>query len=350
MKFAVGYQLAEDNEEFFTDIIEPFYEEISEVYFPWLDLPSGRSSLVNRRGHVYWKAQERLEEELKILRRNGIKLDLLLNANCFGKHAMSQYLSNNICSILEHLGYAVGGVDIVTTASPMIAHTVKKYFPDIEVRASVNMRIGTIKGIQYAAGLFDSFYIQREYNRDFERIKELKYWSEKNGKKMLMLANSGCMNFCSGQTFHDNMVAHEAEIGETLNISGFNPYMCWNYLKDPQNWVSVLQNSWVRPEDLHNYEEYFDVVKLATRMHSLPGMVIQSYVKGEYFGNLLDLFEPGYGPAFAPYVIDNKRFPDDWFDTTSHCNKKCHECSYCSRVLEKTLVNTESPTQSFALG
>jgi len=341
MKYAVGYQLAEGNEELFTDIIDPFLKDISEVYFPWLDLPSGRSSLINRRGHVYWKGQERLEEELRLLHKNGIKLDLLLNANCFGKYSISQYLCNNVCSILEHLNDAVGGVDIVTTASPMIAHVVKKHFPQVEVRASVNMRIGTVKGMQYVAHLFDSFYIQREYNRDFEKIRELKNWAENNNKKMLMLANSGCMNYCSGQTFHDNMVSHEAEIGETCNISDFTPYMCWNYLKDRKNWALILQNSWIRPEDMHNYKDYFDVVKLATRMHSLPGMVIQSYVKGEYFGNLLDLFEPGFGPALAPYVIDNKRFPDDWFKTTSTCKKNCHECSYCSEILGKTLINAE---------
>ena len=78
-----------------------------------------------------------------------------------------------------------------------------------------------------------------------------------------------------------------------------------------------------------------------TLMHSLPGMVIQSYIKGEHYGNLLDLFEPGFGPAFAPYVVDNKKFPEDWFRITTNCKKNCHECSYCDEVLEKTLVHTE---------
>jgi collagenase-like PrtC family protease len=339
MKFAVGYQLAEYNEELFTDIIKPFLKDISEVYFPWLDLPSGRSALSNRGGHVYWKAQGILEKELKYIRGKGIKLDLLFNANCYGRYSISQCLENNVCSILEHLQESIGGVDIVTTTSPMIAHVVKTHFTNIEVRASINMRIGEIKGMQYVSHLFDSFYIQREFNRDFKKIEELKTWAENNDKKLFMLANSGCMNYCSGQTFHDNMVSHEAEICETNNIDGFSPYMCWHYLKDNKNWVSVLQNSWIRPEDINNYEGYFDTIKLATRMHSLPGMVIQAYTKGNYFGNLLDLFEPGFGPAFAPYVIDNKKFPEDWFKVTSTCKKNCHECTYCSNVLKNVLVH-----------
>ena len=32
------------------------------------------------------------------------------------------------------------------------------------------------------------------------------------GKELYMLANSGCLNNCSAHVFHDNLVAHEAQI------------------------------------------------------------------------------------------------------------------------------------------
>ena len=116
--------------------------------------------------------------------------------------------------------------------------------------------------------------------------------------------------------------------------------MCWNYLKDPKNRVSVLQNTWIRPEDLHHYDGLFDTVKLATRMHTLPGLVIDAYCRRRFFGNTLDLFEPGFGRAFAPYIIDNKAFPDDWFERTTSCKKNCHEGGYCKKVLDRVLLNT----------
>lgn len=332
----------QDEERAFSDIVKKYSQHISEVYFPWLDEPSGRSSLINRRGSIDWEGQNELISDLKLFRTLGLKLDLLFNGNCYGKNAMSKYLENNIASILDYLEETVGGADIVTTTSPAIAHIIKQRYSNVEVRASVNMRIGTVKGMKYVAHLFDSFYVQREYNRDFNQIEELLEWTRANGKKLLMLANSGCMNFCSGQTFHDNMVAHGSEIEEIDNIQNWNPNMCWKSLMDQENWVSVLQNSWIRPEDLINYEEYFTTVKLATRMHALPGMVIQAYTSGKHYGNLLDLFEPGYGPAFAPYVIDNTRFPKDWFEVASRCDKKCHKCNYCKNVLDQVLVNTEA--------
>ena len=229
----------------------------------------------------------------------------------------------------------------VKKCSPAIAHTVKKNFPDIEVRASVNMRIGTIKGMEYLIDLFDSFHMQRDYNRDLEHIKYLRSWADKKNKKLIMLANSGCFRFCSGQVFHDNLVAHEAETCEMKNMDDFNPYVCWRALKKRDNWHMLLENTWVRPEDLHNYEGLFDVVKLATRMHALPGLVIGAYVRGYHYGNLLDLCEPGFGHALAPYIIENSLFPDDWFDRTSKCSKNCNECGYCRKVLNTILLNTE---------
>lgn len=338
MKYAVGYQQAEMGSSDFLDVVGDYKCHIAEVFFPWVDMPTGRMSIENEHGSIDWTVQQKLEEDLIKMSKMGIKLDLLLNSNCNGKYSLSKYLANKICSIVDHIYNIAGKLDIVTTTSPFVARVIKTNFKDIEIRASVNMRIGTVKGMQYVSHLFDSFHMQREFNRDFEKIEELRKWAGQNGKSLVMLANSGCMNYCSGQTFHDNCVAHEIEINETDNVEGFIPHMCWNYLKEKGNRVSVLQNSWVRPEDIHNYEPYFKVVKLATRMHSRMRMVVEAYTSLKFHGNLLDLFEPGYGPAFVPNIIDNDKFPSDWFEKTKKCKKDCHTCGYCSEVLQKVLV------------
>lgn len=341
MKFAVGFQLYDVGEEPFSGIVEAYRDSISEVFFPWQDFATGRSPVATRHGFTDWTAQARTEEELKKIKAMGIKLDLLFNGNCYGQYAISEKLANSVCSVIAHLEEIDCGVDIITTASPAIAHTVKKHFKKIEVRASVNMKIGTVKGMHYLSDLFDSFHVQRDYNRNIPHLKMLKEWADQNGKKLIMLANSGCFRDCSGQIFHDNLVAHESEVCEVENIKDFTPYVCWRALKDRKNWPMLLQNTWVRPEDLHHYEGIFDTVKLATRMHTHPGMVIDAYVRGKYYGNTLDLFEPGFGRAIAPYVMDNSAFPKDWFEKTTNCDKQCHKCGYCEGVLKKLLLNTE---------
>lgn len=341
MKFAVGFQLYDVGEEPFSHIVETYKDHISEVFFAWQDIPTGRSAVATRHGYTDYSAQQRLEAELKAIKSMGIKLDLLFNGNCYGQYAMSEKLANTVRSTIDHL-YAIGcGVEIVTTASLAIAHTVKTYYPEIEVRASVNMKIGTVKGMEYVSDLFDSFHVQRDYNRDFAHLRSLKAWADQHGKKLILLANSGCFAHCSGQTFHDNMVAHEAEVCEVSNLKDFMPYVCWKMLKNRDNWHMLLQNTWIRPEDLHHYEDLFDTVKLATRMHELPGMVIDAYVRGHFYGNTLDLFEPGFGTALAPYVINNSAFPEEWFTTVTSCDKLCHSCTYCKEVLQQVLLNTE---------
>ncbi|MGC9316772.1 MAG: hypothetical protein ACP5KN_01900 [Armatimonadota bacterium] len=338
MRFAIGYQLPDEDGEGIAEIAAEYAEHIAEVYFPWADMPSGRAPLATRRGYTDWTAQRQLERDLLRLRELGVRLDVLFNAACYGGDAISQRLENTVRSVLDYLDVLVGGTDICTTTSPFVARTVQKHHPEVEVRASINMRIGTIKGMAYLADVFDSYHVQREHNRDLAHLRELRAWADERGKRLTMLANSGCMIHCSGQSFHDCMVAHEAEIDETLNVTDWQAHTCWRYLQEPDNWVSVLQNTWVRPEDLHHYERLFGVVKLATRMHARPRMVIDAYVNRRFRGNLLDLMEPGFGPAFAPFIIDNTRFPDDWFERTSTCDRRCHACDYCRGVLEQVLV------------
>ena len=224
MKYNVGFQLYEGGEEPFSDIVESYKDHISEIFFPWQDIATGRSAIATRHGYTDWSAQERMEDELRRIKGIGVKLDLLFNGNCYGEYAISEKLANTVRSVIEHLDEIGAPVDTITTASLSIAHTVKKYFPAVEVRASVNMRIGTVKGMEYLADLFDSYHVQRDYNRNIPHLKMLKEWADANGKKLVMLANSGCFANCSGQTFHDNLVAHESEICEIKNLDDFSPY------------------------------------------------------------------------------------------------------------------------------
>lgn len=333
---AVGYQQP-DNGEPFSMIVSDYRDTVGEVYFPWVDAASGRAALGNHGGKKDWNAQSVLEEDLRELRGLDVKLDLLFNANCYGRRAISRELENEVQSIIDHLGEICGGVDIVTTTSLMIARTIKKFYPQIEVRASVNMRIGTTQAMGYVSDLFDSFYIQRDLQRNVNYVRKVNDWCRSNGKKLCMLSNSGCLRFCPGQTFHDNMVAHDTEIDASKNIDGWISHICWNLYRKSENFVEILKSTWIRPEDLHRYEGMVDTVKLATRMHSHPRMVIGAYSEGHYSGNLLDLLEPAFSSVFFPNYVDNAKFPDNWAERIGECPNDCEACGYCSEVLKSVL-------------
>lgn len=340
VKYEIGYRFGDAGFDFM-GMAEDFHQHVDSVYFPWLDMPSGRAALSTYRGNVDWAAQSRLEQDLRRLKGMGIHLNLLLNANCFGSKSVSVYLRKYICSVIAHLTEVGAQVDVVTTCSPIVADWVKRQFPDIRTRASVNMRIGTVAGMAHVQDVFDEYNVQREYNRDLARLAELKAWADARGKKLTLLANSGCFNFCSTQTFHDNLVAHEVEICEMDNVPDWQIPNCRKLLRKRENWRYVLQGSWIRPEDIHRYASMFPVMKLATRMHQNPWMVLHSYVGGQHMGAITDLLEPGFSAEFAPFMLLNPLLPKDWFERITQCDKRCHQCTYCVQALDAALVDAQ---------
>ena len=304
MKYSVGYQLR--NERDFLDEIARLKDGIREVYFSWGDFPNGRNSQLRKTGLTPWEAQRRQEDDLTWLSKQGIRFNLLFNATCYGKDSQSRAFFNKVGETVDYIGSHMG-LESITTTSPLIGKFIHENFPGLEVRASVNMGIGTAAGMDYVGEYFDSFYIQREYNRDFRKIRELKEWCDGVGKKLYALANGGCLNHCSAHVFHDNLVSHESEISGMDNGYAFKG-ICAEYLSKPENAGTLLdQTSFVRPEDIELYEELFPMMKLATRVHSNPCRVLKAYLEdGTYSGSILDLLEPNHTALFYPWLLENR--------------------------------------------
>ncbi len=299
MKFCVG--LAKNNNDFLECVIENA-SHIHEVYFSWGDFASGRSAQTDSDDLLPWELVEIQKNALDKLSKNGIKLNLLFNANCYGKDSQSRAFFEKIGRTADYV-LTNYGLSSVTTASPLIAKFFKNNFEGVEVRASVNMEIGTVEGIDYLCDYFDSFYVKREINRDKEKIKALSDFAKSKGKKLFMLANSGCLNNCSAHNFHDNLVAHEREIAAMDNCYSFCG-ICHEFLKKPENLSKIVERTnFVRPEDIDSYDGIFTAAKLATRIHNNPTEVLKSYINRKYSGDILRLLEPAH--SIYPYVIEN---------------------------------------------
>ena len=335
MPLAAGYQHFADGAPFAEIVLR--HQSVKEVYFPWVGEASGRPKLGFEEEDDPDELEAALKRDLTRLRGAGVRLDLLLNANCYGAEAMGVALERRIAAIVEKLASWGCRPEICTTASPFVARTLKDVAPDIEVRASVNMRLTTLQAFQYLAPLFDSYYLGRDVQRNMETVKRFSGWCRANGKKLCILANSGCLRNCPWQTYHDNLIAHSDAAMKVENVKGWSPHLCWTLYKAPANFAEILKATWIRPEDLVRYEGLVDVVKLATRQHANPDMVISAYERGAFEGNLLDLFEPGFSPAFFPNFIDNAAFPPDWFERTSACPRECTRCGYCDDALRQVM-------------
>lgn len=343
MKLIVGYQLR-DNDRFVERIIH-WRERIGEVYYSWPGIANGRSTQFKKYGFSEWEALDRQREDLKQLSEAGIAFNLLLNGNCYGAETLARSFYQKIGDLIDTLGTEYG-LSSITTASPVIARFVKQNFPNLEVRASVNMEIGTREGVEYLADVMDGFYVKREMNRRIDEVKAFSEVCRKMGKKVYLLANSGCLNYCSARQFHDNMVSHEAELMRMDNAFEFNG-MCRHFLEREETRRRILQiSNWIRPEDLHRYEALVDGAKLATRVSEHPEMILDAYASGRFTGNLLSLMEPDFSAQYYPQVLNAGRLPEDFFAQMSSCTRNCEQCGYCERTFDR-IVETLSDNVLF---
>ena len=330
VKFAAGFQYI-DNGTLFSEIIADYKTHIGEVYFAFPGMASGRPDAGTPEECI-----EQLEYELRAIRQMGIALDLLLNGNCYGANAVSEPFRNEITGILKYLDKNGLLPEVVTTTSPFAAAIIKRNFPEIEIRASVNMRLDSTTAMEYLADKFDSFYIRRDLQRDLPTVEKFSKFCRGNGKKLCMLANSGCLRNCPYQTFHDNLVAHDAEIRTMQNVRGFLPHLCWERYRKKENRSDFLRSSWIRPEDVSKYSPFIDVMKLATRQHISPRMIIAAYTKGRFDGNVYDLTEPCFAGTFAPEVLDNRAL--DGEELPALCATSCTRCGKCEALLKRATV------------
>ena len=328
MKLSVGYNPADRERLMNTCLL--YSGSIGEVYFSYFDMPSGRSQTAYS---VDENGQPWLIQDLLKLNQVGIKANLLLNANCYGANSMKASFYTETACIIEKLRTKIS-LSGITTTSPMIASFIKKRFSDLSVRASINMNIHGIDSMSYITELFDEFYLTREYNRNLREIEKARVFCDRYQKKLYLLANSGCLNECPSHVFHDNLVAHESEI----DIDDFKPFeaTCWKYLENTENRRRILQiSNWIRPEELHLLDPYFDGAKIATRSSQNAFRIVAAYAKGVWHGNVLDLTEPSHSILFQNKILNNDLFPDGFLKKQMSCSKDCDSCGYCEKVFDE---------------
>ena len=338
MKFSVGYQVKTDDT--FVSYITKHASDISEVYFSWGDFASGRNKMTVNSNLSPEAALEKQKCDIEKIAKQGIKLNLLFNANCYGENSLSREFFNSVGDTVDFI-ISNYGLQSVTTASPVIARFIKNNFENIKTRTSINMEIGTKEGAEYLFDYYDGFYLKREYNRNFKFIKEFKEFLNSNGKTLHCLANSGCLNYCSARTFHDNLVAHETELMKQDNAIIFKS-ACSEFLKSGNNKRRFFEvTNFIRPEDVYLYEDLFDCLKLATRVSKIPERTVEAYINRSYRGLITDLLEPDNAFYMFPYVLENRFIPKDFGVITGNCDKNCDKCGYCEKVFDKCAVLLE---------
>ena len=125
MKYIVGYPIKSD--PLFVEEIIKYKDRIFEVYFSWGDLPNGRSALSQASELTSYELQQRQVRDLTRFSNEGIRLNLLLNATCYGAQSQSRAFFQELGNLIDYIKRNFG-LSSVTTASVLIARFVKENF------------------------------------------------------------------------------------------------------------------------------------------------------------------------------------------------------------------------------
>ena len=282
-----------------------YREFVSEVFFSLPEMASG----VRQSDFADGGNSSRFYSDLSRLRAMDIDGVLLLDAACFGGDVVSETFFRTVEHGVKTVKEAIR-LKAVVTMTPPLAEFLKQAFPKLEVRASVNERIGFVNQMEYAGRCYDGFYLRSDLSRDIRLVEKARKWCDAHEKSLHLVANSGCLYECPFLLEHLNTMGHQAEIAAGGFAWSERAMQCREALAEAANRVKILQGGWIRPEDLGRMEGFFDTIALLSNDIPQALKVLKAYTEGRWDGDLLELLEPCHAGLEGMPPIRDDALPD----------------------------------------
>ncbi len=295
-----------------------------------------------------------VEEYIEQAHLAGLKFDYLLNAPSMGNMEWDEKTHREL---LIHLNWIASiGADSVTVTIPYLVELIKRQFPQLEVRVSTIAHVNSVARAKLFESLgADSITLDINVNRSFGALKAIR---NTVSCELTVLMNNLCLYQCPYEYYHHDGLGHASQNYNPLRGS-YVDYCVLRCTLDRLRDVSqVIKCRWVRPEDIHIYEDLgIDMFKISSR--AMPTEKIlraaRAYSSRQHQGNLYDILnvvvpkagfassalpgEQGNGIGSPPrYYIDNQALEGfvDFF-RKQDCSSGCDHCGYCQRIADKAI-------------
>jgi collagenase-like PrtC family protease len=299
-------------------------------------------------------AEHQVEEYIERAHSAGLKFDYLLNAPSMGN---MEWDENTHQELLTHLDWISSiGVDSVTVTIPYLVELIKRQFPQLEIRVSTIGHVNSVARAKLFESLgADSITVDINVNRNFTVLKAIR---NAVNCEVTVLVNNLCLFQCPYEYYHHDGLGHASQSYNPLG-GYYVDYCVLRCTLDMLCDISqIIKCCWVRPEDIHAYEEIgIDSFKISGR--SMPTERIlrtaTAYSSRHYQGNLYDILNvitpkvglvnsvlPGVpnNAAGSPpkFYIDNQALEGfmDFFKK-QNCLSGCSRCDYCQRIADKVV-------------
>jgi collagenase-like PrtC family protease len=336
-----------------TDLILPLSGLEAEVQLYGV-LPTSMIGSGGRGADNVHVVENQAEEYIEQAHSAGLKFDYILNAPSMGN---MEWDENTHRELLEQIRWITSiGVDSVTVSIPYLIELIKRQFPQLDVRVSTIAHVSSVARAKLFESLgADSITLDINVNRDFTLLKAIR---NAVNCELTVLLNNLCLYHCPYEYYHHDTLGHASQSYNPLN-GHYEDYCVLRCTLDRLCDISqTIKCRWVRPEDIHLYEEIgIDMFKTSGR--SMPTERIlnaaTAYSSRHYQGNLYDILNVitpkiGFGNSDLPGVqshvigppprlyIDNQALEGflDFF-SKQNCLPGCAHCDYCQRMANKVI-------------
>lgn len=284
----------------------------------------------------------------------GLKFDYILNAPSMSN---MEWDENTHQELLEHLRWITNiGVDSVTVTIPYLIELIKRQFPHLKVRVSTIAHVSSVARAKSFESLgADSITLDINVNRDFTVLKAIR---NAVNCELTILLNNLCLYQCPYEYYHHDSLGHASQSYNPLK-GHYEDYCVLRCTLDRLCDTSqIIKCRWVRPEDIHVYEEIgIDMFKTSGRSMSTERILnaATAYSSRHYQGNLYDILNvitpkiefsnsalPGVQNNVIEtpprFYIDNQALEGfmDFF-RKQNCLSGCSHCDYCQRIANKVI-------------
>ena len=241
-----------------------------------------------------------LEKYVNHVHNHGIEFNYLLNSSSMENVEFTTQGQRELSKLLEWLTRIE--VDSITVSNLFFLRAIKKNFPHFKVRISAHRETDNPRKVRFWEdnGADCVVISETTIHREFEIMRAMR---EAVNIDLSLLVNNWCRQDCAIASSHAVLLSNASRNKKQNFPLDYCSIYCNAYrLEEP---VNYLRANWIRPEDLHYYEEMgytnFKIVERNTPSEILA-MRVRAYHERKYDGNLLDL-------------VQNYAYPESSFKT-----------------------------------
>ena len=291
---------------------------------------------------------EKFADYIEHSKKNNIQFNYTFNPPTIQNQEFKPEGINRIKELLKILS----DLDIfsITVSIPSLIEVVKYLDDRFKIRASTICSITTVnEALAFKRMGVDKIVVKESINRKFDTLKAI---VDNFGDEVEVITNVICHQTCIYRVFHylqDSFDKGNKEWGYDYYLTRCVQRM----INDP---VSVLKFSWIRPEDIHKYEEigikYFKVQGRQSILKGEPVKMVEHYFQESFEGDLMKLLWMFSSTHKTGFKVDNKKldkFLTPFVKNDNFCSDNCVDCKYCYEYAKKCFegIDNIKYTQDF---